>query len=238
MDWLHFREPVSAWSHAAGLFLALPAALLLVRRSAGSRVKQLSFLVFAVGVAACYGSSTLYHSVRVPSPLLEWYDNLDHIGIYLLIAGSITPVALVVLGGRWRWSMLAVAWSFAAAGIAVQLAVGNPPLLAATALYMLMGWCILTCYFDLARALSPPAMRYALLGGALYTAGALLNVAHWPVLVPEIVGPHEVFHLFVLGGSLAHFWFLLTVVAPFERAAVVLPAPRLAVQPQPLRSGA
>jgi hemolysin III len=237
MDWLHFREPVSAWSHAVGLALALPGVLLLLRRSTGSRVKQLGFGVFGFGLAACYAGSTLFHSVDGSPLVLEWYDNLDHMGIYLLIAGSITPVALIVLTSYWRFGMLAVAWAFAAGGIAAQLAVGNPPLLVATALYMLMGWCVITCYFELARALSPRAMRYALLGGALYTAGALLNVAHWPVLVAGIVGPHEVFHVFVLGGSLTHFWFLLTVVAPFERAAAPLPQPRLAGVPQPLHSG-
>jgi hemolysin III len=236
MDWLQFREPVSAWSHAAGLLLAVPAAVLLLSRSGGSRVKQFGFLVFGLSLFACYGGSALYHAVRVPPPQLEWYDSLDHIGVYLLIAGTITPLALVVLAGRWRWGMLAVAWTFAAGGIAGQLAVGNPPLLVATALYLLMGWCILSCYFELVRTLSPPAMRYALLGGGLYTAGALLNVAHWPVVVPGVVGPHEVFHMFVLGGSVAHFWFLLTAVAPFERPAAAVPVPCLVVEP--LRSGA
>jgi hemolysin III len=220
MEWLHFREPVSAWSHALGVVLALPVTLVLLRRGEGSRLKQIGFVVFGLTLAACYGGSTLYHAAHGTPARLAWYDALDHVGIYLLIAGSVTPVALVVLGGRWRWGILTLAWSLAACGIGMRLNVRDLPLLVTTALYMVMGWAVLACYFELARVLSPRAMRLALLGGLLYTTGALLNVLHWPVIWPGVVGPHEVFHVFVLAGTTAHVLFALWVVAPYERPAV------------------
>src|SRR5690348_15908566 len=123
MEWLHFREPVSAWSHALGLVLALPATFFLLRHTVGNRVKQLGFLVFGLTLAACYGGSTLYHAVRGAPDRIAWYDAVDHVGIYLLIAGTVTPVALIVLEGRWRWGTLALAWLLAVCGIAVRLSV-------------------------------------------------------------------------------------------------------------------
>jgi hemolysin III len=236
MEWLQFREPVSAWSHALGLVLTLPATFALVCRADGDRLKQLGFLIFGLTLATCYGGSTLYHSVHGAPARIAWYDALDHVGIYLLIAGSVTPVALAVLEGRWRWGILALAWALAACGITLRLSVRELPLTLTTALYMAMGWSVLTCYFELARALSPRAMRLALLGGLFYTVGALLNVLRWPVLWPGVVGPHEVFHLFVLAGSTAHVLFVLRVVAPYARPATV-PVPDRAFAP-PLQSPA
>lgn len=217
MGFLDLREPVSAWTHALGLILALPATLLLLRRGRGSALKRGSLLVFGLTLAVCYGCSALYHGVRVPPAWLEWYATADYVGIYLLIAGTITPVILVLLDNRWRWGALSLTWALAAAGIALRVAARDLPMPVSTALYLVMGWGVLGCYIELARALPPGGLRLVLLGGALYTAGAVLNLLHWPALWPGVVGPHEVFHVFVLGGSLSHFLFALRVLAPFER---------------------
>lgn len=233
MEFLHFREPVSAWSHALGLLLALPATLILLRRARGDRTKQVGFLVFGLTLAACYAASALFHGVRASPDWLHWYNTADHAGIYLLIAGTITPVALILLEGRWRWGILALTWAFAAAGITLCLTVRGLPLAVSTALYLMMGWSVLACYIELTRVLPPGGMRLPVLGGILYSAGALLNVLHWPVLWPGVVGPHEVFHVFVLGGSLCHFLFVLNVVAPYRRPAVVA-LPDAALQPAAL----
>jgi hemolysin III len=225
MDYFCLREPVSAWSHFLGLLLAVPATMILLRRSDGNRLKRIGFVIFGLTLAACYGGSALYHGAHGSPARLEWFATLDHIGIYLLIAGTITPVALVVLEGRWRLGTLATAWLLAACGILLCLTVRDLPLPVTTALYMGMGWGILTCYFELARALPRRAMNLALLGGLFYTVGAFLNVVQWPVLWPGVVGPHEVFHIFVLAGTTAHVLFALTIVARFERpAAAAVPA--------------
>jgi hemolysin III len=238
MEWFHLREPVSAWSHAAGLLLAVPATIMLLRCSDGNRLKQIGFLIFGLTLFACYGGSTLYHGAHGSPARLAWLDTLDHVGIYLLIAGTMTPVVLVVLEGCWRLGMLVAAWLLAASGIALTLTFQDLPLLVTTALYLAMGWGILTCYFELARVLSPRAMNLALLGGLFYTAGAFLNVAGWPTPWPGIVGPHEVFHAFVLAGSAAHVLFARTVVAPYERPAAVAVPARPALVPVPAQAAA
>jgi hemolysin III len=229
MSWLVFREPVSAWTHAVGFLLTLVGFWLLWQRTRGLPAKRFAFTIFGLTMAVCYLGSTLYHAVRLPPPQIHWFATLDYIGIYLLIAGTVTPVGLIVLQGRWKWGTLGLAWFLAVAGITLRLAYADIPPLLSTGLYVAMGWGVLLCYFELAKALSHRAMRPALLGGILYSVGALFHVLRWPVLHPTYFAAHELFHLLVMAGSLAHFWFMLSVVARYKR-----PMP----QPVPVRSAA
>ena len=110
MAFFDLREPVSAWSHCAGLLLALPGILLLWRRSGGDPAKRLSLLVYGLSLAFCYAASTLYHGLRLPADRLAAFDRLDRVGIFALIAGSYTPLAWGLMRGRWRWGTLATVW--------------------------------------------------------------------------------------------------------------------------------
>jgi hemolysin III len=217
MTWLTLREPVSAWTHGAWAIGALPACLLLWRMCRGDRAKQLSLLLFGLSLFLCFGGSMLYHGVRLPPADIELYRMIDHVGIYLLIGGTVTPAAVVLLQGRWRGASLVVAWGLSALGIALLVAWPAAPLWADTLLYLGIGWGVCLGYFEMARVLPPGGMRPVWLGGMLYTAGAMLNVAGWPQLVPGVFGPHELWHLFGMAGSFCHFWFMLRWVAPFER---------------------
>ena len=217
MNWLPLREPVSAWTHGAWLLLSLPCTLLLWRAGRGDLLKQLGFLAFGLGLVACYAGSTLYHGVRLPARQVAWFATLDFIGVYLLIAGTVTPVALVVLRGRWRWGLLTSTWLLAAGGIGLRLASAPMSRFVSTAIYLGMGWAVALAYFELVRTLSHRAVLPAVLGGLLYSTGAVLNHANWPPLWPGRFSAHDLFHLFVMAGTLSHFWFLLRVVAPFER---------------------
>jgi hemolysin III len=217
MEWLHFREPVSAWTHGIGFVLALPASVLLWQAGRGDRVKQFSFLVFGLSLAACYAGSLLYHAVRLPPELIRWFATADSIGIYLLIAGSITPFAVVALQGPWQWGTVVTTWMLAGCGCALCLLFSHVPGVVSTSIYLGMGWGILACRSQFEQSPKPIDLRLAFLGGVLYSAGAMFNLLHWPVLWPGVFAAHELFHLFVMAGSLAHFWFMLTVVAPLER---------------------
>ena len=216
MHWLDFREPVSAWTHCLWFLLSLPAGLVLWRLSRRDRIKQVGFLVFSLSMAACYGASTLFHGLCLPRNRLEVFAKLDSIVIFLFIAGTMTPVALIVLRGHWQRGMLASAWLTAAGGIGLCLAFEHLPRALSTGLYLTMGWGVLLCYFALTRSLSHRAMRPAVLGGVCYSVGAVFNLLRWPVLYPGVFAAHEVFHLCVMAGTLAHFWFLVKVIAPFE----------------------
>ena len=106
IDWFNFREPVSSWTHFLWLLLAFPGTWLLWRRSRGDRLKRAGMLTFGLGLVLCYGGSWLFHAVRLSPEAVDRFNTLDHIGIYVLIAGSCTPIALVVLRGAWRLSLM------------------------------------------------------------------------------------------------------------------------------------
>jgi hemolysin III len=225
MTYLHFREPFNAWSHALWLLLSIPATLVLLRRSGGDRGKRYTLLIFGLSLTACYLGSMLYHGVRLGREEIDLFDRLDHIGIHLLIAGSYTPMAWNLLRGNWRWGTLTAVWATTIAGCAMQLGKVRLPMPLQTCEYLALGWGALLCYFQIARVVPHRAMRWLLAGGLFYSVGALLNMLHWPVLWPGVFGPHEVFHLWVMAGSSAHFMFMLTAVVPFAWAAANEPTP-------------
>ena len=238
MELFDLREPVSAWSHATWLLMSLPATWYLWRRSVGDRPKRLSLLVFGLSLAFCAAASTLYHGARLSAKWIAEFDRIDHIGIFMLIAGSYTPMAWSLLRGRWRWGTLSLAWLLTLAGTTMLLAFGVLSSFWCTALYLGMGWGALACYFELARRLTHRAIFPLLLGGIFYSVGAVLNLAGWPVLRRGVVGPHEIFHLFVIAGSLSHFWFMVRVVVPATPARQATPGPALGAGhclPIPLR---
>jgi hemolysin III len=217
MGFFDFREPVSAWSHCAGVLLALPGTFLLWRRSAGEPSKRLTLLVYGLTLAFCYSASTLYHGVRLPDARIAAFARLDSVGIFALIAGSYTPMAWCLLRGQWRRWTLALVWSVAGIATVLLAAGGRLSSVLATCLYLGMGWGVVVCYFEIARAVSHRALLPVVAGGLSYSVGAVLNVLHWPVILPGTFGAHELFHFFVLMGSLAHYLFILNVVVPFTQ---------------------
>ena len=226
MDFSDLREPISAWTHAAGLVLAVPGTLYLWWRARRARpAKRISLLIFGLSLAFCYGASMLFHGVRLPPPGIAVYDRLDRVGIFVLIAGTYTPLAWTLLRGWWRAIPLASVWLITAVATAL-LAAGGP--LAPgwmTGLYLGMGWGVAACYAELARVVTHRALLPLIAGGVFYSVGAVLNVLRWPALWPGTFGPHELFHLFVLAGSLAHYYLILKVAVPFDpRATAAHPA--------------
>jgi hemolysin III len=215
MDFLSPREPVSAWTHGCWLLASLPGVYLLWARGRGDRAKQVSFLIYGLGLVSCSLASTLYHGVRLGDDGIRFYAITDYIGIYLLIAGSYTPVIWNVLRGRWRRGVLAAVWGLAALGTALRVGVATIPLWMTTGLYLLMGWGAIACYFEVARGLSHRTLLPIVAGGVLYSVGAVVNLLSRPVLWPGVFQAHELFHVFVVAASAVHYWFMLTVIAPF-----------------------
>src|SRR5439155_5773313 len=165
MNFLDLREPVSTWSHCAGLLLALPGTLLLWRRGAGDPTKRLSLLVYGLSLAFCYAASTLYHGVRLPTARIAAFARLDGVGIFALIAGSYTPLAWCLMRGRWRRWTLAIVWGVAATAT-VLIAAGRhfSPVLS-TSLYLALGWGVVACYSEIAQVVSHRALLPIVAGG-------------------------------------------------------------------------
>src|SRR3954453_20733615 len=219
-----FREPASAWTHFVGLVLAPPGTVILWRRSGSDLGKRISLLVYGLGLVACYTASTLYHGVRLPADRLIAFIRLDSVGIFALIAGSYTPLAWNLMRGRWRTWTLATVWGTAIVSIAVIASGRRFPPVVGTCVYLGMGWGVVICYARIARVVSHRALLPVVAGGVFYSVGAVLNLLGWPALWPGAFGVHDLFHLFVIAGSLAHYWFVLKVVVPFGRDRLALRA--------------
>ncbi len=232
------REPVSAWSHAFGLILALAASWIFWQRcsrrvrlvetagnplsdvdSAYERGKVATMLIFGFSLVVCYGASTLYHAAWAGGSPLSRLRRLDHVGIYLLIAGTYTPASWSLLAGAWRRGTLATVWGVAGA-CALRVWVGGvlPPWVS-TLIYLSMGWGVIFCYRELARDLGHRTLLPLPLGGAFYSVGAVINLAGWPVPAPGSLGAHDLFHFFVMAGSACHVTFMLRTVIPASRPA-------------------
>src|SRR5262245_44513712 len=219
MDALDFREPASAWTHAAGLALAIVGTPVLWRSAAGAG-KRLSLLVYGLALIACYAASTLYHAVRLPANRLGVFVRLDSIGIFALIAGSYTPFAWNLLRGRWRVLTLTAVWGATAAAVALIASGRRLTPALGTCVYLAMGWAVVACYVPVARVVPRRALMPVVAGGLLYSVGAVLNLLGWPALWPGSFGAHDLFHLFVIAGSLVHYRFILRVIAPFGSGPV------------------
>jgi hemolysin III len=247
MLFFDLREPINAWSHGAGMLLALPVTWLLLKRcarpidslgpeplSASRRyqsVKALCLLVFGLTLIACYGISALFHAAKVSGEPLLRLQRLDHVGIYLLIAGTYTPVAWGLMRGSWWWGTLTTVWTVALACAARVWCGGMLPIWVSTLTYLVMGWGALFCYFELARIFSHRTLLPLPLGGVFYSVGAILNLTKWPALYPGVFAAHEIFHLLVIAGSACHIFFMLQVVIPSPEPASL---PRRAQSRQPL----
>lgn len=210
------REPGSAITHFIGMMLALIAAVpLLVKASLLSgRTGILAMAVFITSMILLYAASTLYHSVNLTGKKLRIFKKLDHMMIFVLIAGSYTPVCLLVLEPQDGYRLLLAVWTIAAAGMLFKLLWVGCPKYLSSAIYVAMGWACLSVFGQLLTTLSRPAFLWLLAGGLLYTAGGVIYALKLPVFNARHrnFGTHEIFHLFVMGGSICHFICMYTYV--------------------------
>lgn len=194
----------SALTHGAGAALGgLGGALLLVCaavQGAGA-LKLVSLAIFASSMVALYLASCLYHCINTNARGRLFLRQLDHSMIYVLIAGTYTPVCLSVLGGALGWTLLAVIWGLAVLGVIVTLCWVNAPRKVNTLFYVGMGWVALFAIKPLFAALTPAAFAWMMAGAAAYTVGGVMYALKWPLKNNASFGCHEIFHLFVLLGS-------------------------------------
>lgn len=207
-------RPWSAVTHGAGVILGFPAVLLLLLRAAalggGGRVTVCA--LYGTSMLALYTASTLYHSVNTTVRGRMALRRLDHASICLLIAGSYTPICLLALKGAVGWTLFGLIWAMAAAGITLALVWIMAPRWLTAGVYLAMGWLAVFAIGPLARVLSARGMALLLAGGALYTVGGVLYALKWPGRTNPRFGCHEIFHLFILGGSICHFLLMYQVV--------------------------
>ena len=211
------REPGSAITHFIGMMLAVFASTpLLIKAAISDGVTAFfAMAVFMLSMIALYGASTLYHSVTVKDRILKVFRKIDHMMIFVLIAGSYTPVCLIVLGGRLGYTLLAVVWAIAVIGMLVKALWITCPKWFSSVIYIAMGWVCLGVFGQLWSTLPYSAFLWLLAGGIIYTAGGVIYALKLPLFNSrhQYFGSHEIFHLFVMGGSICHFIFMYLYVA-------------------------
>jgi hemolysin III len=216
---LGMRQPVSALTHMIWCVVAAFVAALLVRLCRGNRVKQVSLAVFGVSLVLQYGVSSVFHVVPADRPdLVNTFRLIDLSAIYLLIAGSYTPLFAVLLAGRLRVAMLGLVWGLAVVGVVCKWLLPLPPDGLAVSLYLATGLAGFLPTPAMLRVVRPRGVLLAFLGAVLYTAGALCDTWHWPLLVPGWIGPHEVLHVLDIFGTTTHLLFMAIYFVPFQGA--------------------
>ena len=211
------REPGSAITHFIAMMMAVFATVpLLVKAGIQSGWENfLAMAIFMGSMILLYGASATYHSVDLTGRSLRVFRKLDHMMIFVLIAGSYTPVCLIVLGGKLGYTLLAVVWGIAAVGMLVKACWITCPKWFSSVIYIAMGWVCVLVFGPLLKTLSAPAFLWLLAGGIIYTVGGVIYALKLPLFNAKhkFFGSHEVFHLFVMGGSICHFIFMYLYVA-------------------------
>ncbi len=211
------REPGSAITHFIGMMLALAATSpLLVKAGLSSGATcLLGMAVFMLSMILLYGASATYHTVNVSDRILKVFRKVDHMMIFVLIAGSYTPVCMIILGGSLGYTLLAVVWGIALLGMLVKLFWITCPKWFSSILYIAMGWVCLAVINPLWNTLPRAAFGWLLAGGLFYTVGGVIYALKLPLFNSRHrnFGSHEVFHLLVMAGSICHFIFMFRYVA-------------------------
>jgi hemolysin III len=210
----YFREPVNGLTHFFGAALAVAGLVILLVISHGDLLKQSSLLVYGLSLVALLSASAAYHLVKASPRTIQWLRKLDHSAIYLLIAGTYTPVCLNLLSGFWQWGMLGIIWSIALLGSLSKLLWINAPRGLSAAAYLVMGWLGVIAGSELFAALPPGALAWLAAGGLAFTLGAIVYITKIFNFVPGVFGFHEVWHIFVLVGCACHYLLMLFYIAP------------------------
>jgi hemolysin III len=207
------REPVSGLMHLGGAIAALVGQIVLLVMGWPGVEKIVAVLVYGLSLVGLFSASATYHLVNAGPKVTAALRKLDHSAIYLLIAGSYTPFCLLAFDGFFRWGMLAIVWTFAFVGIIVKLFYMGAPRWVSAVIYLLMGWLCVFAAGEMFDALPVFSLVWMIVGGVIYSLGAIVYATKIFDFVPGKFGFHEVWHIFVLLGAAAHFVAVAGVVA-------------------------
>ena len=214
----HIKEPGSAITHFIGMLMAIFAAVPLLIKAAHepSRIYIISLTIYAASLILLYAASTSYHTFDISPKVNTILKKIDHMMISVLIAGSYTPVCLIVLKGKTGIILLTIVWAIAIAGILIKAFWVYCPKWVSSVLYIGMGWTCVLAFTQILNNMSPAAFGWLLAGGIIYTVGGVIYALKLPIFNSrhKNFGSHEIFHLFVMGGSACHFVVMYAFLLP------------------------
>ena len=211
------REPGSALTHYIAMMMAMVAAVPLITKAAltSGTTCMYAMCIFMISMVLLYGASATYHSVNLQGKALKVFRKIDHMMIFVLIAGSYTPVCMIVLEAKTGYALLALVWGLALAGILIKAFWITCPKWFSSMIYIAMGWICIPVFGPLWSSLPKAAFLWLLIGGIFYTVGGVIYALKLKVFGGKYAffGAHELFHVFVMLGSTCHFVFMYNYVA-------------------------
>lgn len=211
------KDPGSAITHFIAMVAAIcaTAPLLLKAAREPDHTHFISLLIFIVSMIGLYAASTIYHTLDISPQINRLLRKLDHMMIFILIAGTYTPVCLVVLGDKTGWVLLGLVWAIAIVGIIINACWITCPKWFSSLIYIAMGWVCILAITKILHSLSRAGFAWLLAGGIIYTVGGVIYALKLPFFNSKhrYFGSHEIFHLFVMGGSLCHYVMMYRFVA-------------------------
>ncbi|MEW4412436.1 hemolysin III family protein [Clostridium sp. AN503] len=211
------KDPGSALTHFIGMLLALfaSAPLIIKAAQAPGYTHILSVTIFIISMILLYAASTIYHTLDISPKVNQVLRKVDHMMIFMLIAGTYTPICILVLGDRTGWTMLALVWGIAVVGMLINALWITCPKWFSSLIYIAMGWVCVLAFGKITSSLPRTAFYWLLAGGIIYTVGGIIYALKLPIFnkMHKNFGSHEIFHLFVMGGSLCHYVMMYAYVA-------------------------
>ncbi len=208
------REPVNGLTHLIAAGIAVMGLIVLLTISWGDTGKVISLTIYGSSMIVLFLASGIYHSINADPDTMLKLRKFDHSAIYLLIAGTYTPICYNMLDGFWKWGMLAIIWSLALVGIIIKMFFIDAPRWITAGVYVIMGWLCIIGVKELLVALPLGALIWMTVGGIIYTLGAVVYITKSMDFIPGVFGFHEVWHIFVILGALAHFIAIAAYIAP------------------------
>ena len=213
----HVKDPGSALTHFIAMIGAAIAAVPLLHKAAEEADSRhlAALAVFIISMILLYAASTTYHTFNISEHVNKILRKIDHMMIFILIAGTYTPVCLIVLGNKSGYRMLSLVWGIAIVGIIINALWINCPKWFSSVIYIAMGWVCIMAIRQIVAALTPAAFAWLLAGGIIYTIGGVIYALKLPIFNSKHknFGSHEIFHLFVMGGSFCHYMMMYGYVA-------------------------
>ena len=214
----HLKDPGSAITHFIGMLMAIFAAVPLLIKAAREpdHIYLISLSIYALSLILLYAASTTYHTFDLSERANTILKKIDHMMIFVLIAGSYTPICLITLKGRTGTILLALVWGIAIVGIILKAFWVFCPKWVSSVLYIGMGWTCVLAFTQILNNMSPAAFGWLLAGGIIYTVGGVIYALKLPIFNSrhKNFGSHEIFHLFVMGGSACHFVVMYAFLLP------------------------
>ena len=208
------HDPVSGLTHLAAALASAVGLGLLLYTGQGNPGKELAMLVYGVSLILMFSCSATYHLVRSTPRVNLVLRKLDHSAIYLLIAGSYTPICLHFFTGFWQWGLPVLVWSMALVGVIVKVFIIKAPRWISAGVYLVMGWTAVLAVKEMITSMPAGALAWLVAGGLFFTVGAVVYIFKKPDFFPGVFGFHEIWHIFVILGCLSHFIVIAAYVAP------------------------